>query len=634
MESEACNHKYLEELEIGLCCLSCGALRNFVPKASDTAPTSNTESDEKYQYMLLRPDEIRLVELLPDSEDHPISCRIVTNQLQAAADYQYEAISYTWATEDGDASRSQSIQVYHEIGKDRKYLRVTRNCENALRQLRCHRSERNVPGAYMVWIDSVCINQERINERNQQVSMMDQIYKNAVRVNVCIHAQGQDYRGAMKLLDYYRMVDSQYSPNRESDLFKYTKAIEKYFPDKNQARHELHPSYIQLARLFSLRYFSRVWVVQEILLSQKAFLYVNSEVVPLKEQILRSICDTSISRSVSIPWLSQWVSVWNKAPGIILCLNMSLNCSASDTRDKVFAITGLLNPCTRAMIPIDYMSSVENVLATAVTACIAESGDLSILRYALLPKDTDMHTAQSLNMAQFKEYLERQASIAVSNPPGTRDRNDHALPLIAMKDRCKRCGPVRDSEAWNTTCALQCNDSSLVSTFEGLNLPIPATQILPRLRVQAYPIDKCTESTDQNLPDFLDELQIRENAHKLTLNPSLTHGLCAYDLEDFATDLWYARRGDMRELVEYIVFRTWHSVGFTLGHCLPGDIVAAIDGCTHPLILRGIGYRSFRIVGECFLWNEQNVACMNNRSVGAGTWGDHFGGRKQFIEIH
>jgi hypothetical protein len=82
------------------------------------------------------------------------------------------------------------------------------------------------------------------------------------------------------------------------------------------------------------------------------------------------------------------------------------------------------------------------------------------------------------------------------------------------------------------------------------------------------------------------------------------------------------------------VFRTWHSVGFTGGYCLPGDIVAIVNGATHAFVLRSVGYRKFRIVGECYLWGQDKVAHMNNGGVGEGKWGDDFNFGKQYVEIY
>jgi hypothetical protein len=652
MESKVCSHKYLEELEIGLCCLSCGTLRNFVSETPDTSAASNTQPGEEYQYSPLRPDQIRLIVLHPGAESDPISCQIITIQLQSGYSYRYEAVSYTWATEDGDARKVKSIQVYDERGNERKYIKVTTNCENALRQLRRHRTKSNRFDQYLLWVDSICINQDRISERNHQVSIMDQIYMNAVQVDVCINAYGQDYRGAMKLLDHDAVVKQDVS-DPGVDLLRFTKSVEEYFPDKDQPRHDLHPYFMQLASLFRLRYFSRVWVVQEILLSQKAFLYVNNEIVPFEEQILRIICDTCVSRSISIPWLFRWVSVWNKAPGIILCLDMSLNCSASDARDRIFAITGLPHPCTRAMIPIDYISSVQEVLATAVTACIAECGDLDILSYARLPKGADPHTAPSLNMAQFKAFLSRQGSRGALDPSQAWERYDQARslfswyrPSIAMRDGCKRCGPLaHNATALDSTCAFQCTSWSPKSTFEQLDLPIPETQILPRLMVQAYPIDICCGSTDQSVPNYIAQLQQAFPIHKCTgpKDERLTSfiaqrqaGRESYavqepypaSLRDVITDLGYARE-QMWAFTDYTVFRTQWSVGFTSGHCLHGDIVATVDGATHAFVLRSVGSRRFRIVGDCYLWNQFHVAHTTK-----GWWVENFSFEKQDIEIY
>jgi hypothetical protein len=639
MESEVCSHKYLEELEIGLCCLSCGAVRNFVSETPDTSAASTTLSDEEYKYTPLRPDQIRLIVLHPGAELDPISCQIITIQLQSADPYRYEAVSYTWATEDGDARKAKNIQVYDEKGNERKYIKVTTNCENALRQLRRHRTKSNRLDQYLLWVDSICINQDRISERNHQVSIMDQIYMNAVQVDVCINAHGQDYRGAMKLLDHDAVVKQDFS-DPGVDLLRFRKSVEKYFPDKDQPRNDLHPCFMQLASLFSRRYFSRVWVVQEILLSQHAVLHVNSEVISLNEHILRIICDTCIFRSISIPWLSRWVSVWDRAPGIILCLNMSLACSASDARDRIFAITGLLHPCTRAMIPIDYISSVQEVLATAVTACIAECGDLDVLSYARLPKNANPHTAPSLNLAQFKAYLLRQGNRGASDPSQAWERYDYPrflsprFPSVAMRGDCKRCGPpIPNTTARGSTCAFQCTNSTMESAFEPLNLPIPKTQVLPRLRVQMYPIDKCIDSTDQSLSDFLAQLKKGIYTNNMSWIFPLVQESYPQSLQKLVTDLEYAR-GQMWASVDYTVFRTWHSVGFTSGYCLPGDIVAIVNGATHAFVLRSVGYRKFRIVGECYFWGQDKVARMNNGGVGEGKLGDDFNFGKQYVEIY
>jgi hypothetical protein len=644
MQPEACSHKYLEELEIGLCCLSCGAMRNFTLDTSDTSPTLDTQSHEEYQYTPLNPDlnEIRLLVLLPGAETEPISCRIITVELESAP--IYSAVSYTWATEDGDASKRKSIQVYTREGsKDRKHINVTMNCDNALRQLQRNHAKGMLLDKGIqrhVWIDAICINQDRISERNHQVSIMDRIYKNAIHVDICIQASGQEYQGAMELLNPIKTIRTEIS-SPEENLPEYDQLTLTYILNENQPGLKPHVYLVQLARLFGLRYFSRVWVVQEVLLAQNVFLHVNNKVEQLREEILRSICDICTSRSVSIPWLSRWISVWNQAPGIILCLNMSLNCSASDLRDQVFAITGLLHPCTRAIIRIDYLLSLDEVLATAVIACIAECGDLDVLCYARLPKDGDRHNAPSLRTEQFKAYLIRQGSKGVLDPSQMWERYDQdrfcspSFPKVVMRTGCKRCGPPNHHVASrDSMCAFQwaSSKSSSISTFERSNRPVPQNQILPCLEVYAYSIDTCTKSTDQRLNDFIGELEA--GAHSPSLSGVFHNLLKAHDrgLKDLITELKIAK-DKMWASIDYTVFYTRHSVGFTSGHCSPRDIVFTIYGATHPFLLRPVGHGEFRIVGECYLWNMSKVGYLTNDNVESGGW-MNFKKQKRFITIY
>jgi len=142
----------------------------------------------------------------------------------------YTAVSYTWATEDGDATKSQII--YLDAGTT---LKVTVNCETALKQLRQSHRDR------VLWIDSICIDQTSIYERNHQVSLMDRIYKSAIRVEICISDPGRSYKGALKML-------------AEEDVTRCNLGHLKV------QEFELHPWVAELSSLFRRRYFNRVWV--------------------------------------------------------------------------------------------------------------------------------------------------------------------------------------------------------------------------------------------------------------------------------------------------------------------------------------------------------------------------------------
>lgn len=260
MTSNRCAHKDLRVFDDTMCCLSCGMIREFAPEKAlpENASTSKVGHEEldwkpyKYRSLSRDRDEIRLLTLLPGKplgwtqkpsrevlknsrKPRALYFQLTTVELDSAP--PYVAVSYTWATETGDAALSRRIFVHADNDPmDESVIKVTVNCEDALQQLW------NPSVAQVIWIDAICIDQNRISERNHQVSMMDRIYKRATRVHVCIPNTTEDYQALMLLF-------LRESPLSETTLNGYgDQEIEKW------------PEFAQIEALFNLRYFSRVWV--------------------------------------------------------------------------------------------------------------------------------------------------------------------------------------------------------------------------------------------------------------------------------------------------------------------------------------------------------------------------------------
>lgn len=100
MTSRPCKHSDVREFGDLRSCLACGETR-FQEDAVDGHAT--TDGTNEYIYTDLRCLErgttIRLVLLQPGQYEDPIRCSLVISGLEYSG---YEAISYTWATEDGD----------------------------------------------------------------------------------------------------------------------------------------------------------------------------------------------------------------------------------------------------------------------------------------------------------------------------------------------------------------------------------------------------------------------------------------------------------------------------------------------------------------------------------------------------
>jgi hypothetical protein len=102
---------------------------------------------------------------------------------------KYEALSYTW----GDMKDTVSI----EIGLN-SYTAITRPLDQFLRSLSQH-VDSNSNQLYF-WADQICINQSDIDERNQQVALMGEIYIRSQRTLVWLGEPNSNIIPATRLL--------------------------------------------------------------------------------------------------------------------------------------------------------------------------------------------------------------------------------------------------------------------------------------------------------------------------------------------------------------------------------------------------------------------------------------------------
>ncbi len=129
----------------------------------------------KYSPLNRERSEIRLLWILP-SVDRWSSVVCNLEHISLDDNIPYEALSYTWG---GDV-RIDSIILTGVA------FPVTSNLFAALRALRQEHS-----GRYL-WVDAVCINQEDISERSQEVLRMLRIYQKAERVVIWLGEASDD----------------------------------------------------------------------------------------------------------------------------------------------------------------------------------------------------------------------------------------------------------------------------------------------------------------------------------------------------------------------------------------------------------------------------------------------------------
>src|SRR5947207_15841718 len=100
---------------------------------TETLHSVGSKSSRKYQHQPLKSPEkeTRLLELNPGDISAPLSCKIHSVDVEHTP-LRYEAVSYTWALQDGDASLCSEISVEPTD----TVVMISTSCENMLRRLR------------------------------------------------------------------------------------------------------------------------------------------------------------------------------------------------------------------------------------------------------------------------------------------------------------------------------------------------------------------------------------------------------------------------------------------------------------------------------------------------------------------
>lgn len=334
---------------------------------------TSTESAQYHQAFTDLPlesaSQIRLVELLPGPLHSPILCKL--KRVQYDESTEYNCLSYTWGSDEDPII----IQLKAEGGNVAD-LSVTRNLGIALRHLR------QEDGPRTLWIDALCINQNDVEEKRQQVALMPVIYGSADRVLVWL---GPGTHGSDRIMDEFENHDSQ------EDFG------ERLFEEKNARLRRA------LEALLERDYWSRAWVVQEIFkakeitvlcgqktaswtnvtFSMEAFVQKRIELMNQSEEFTVISSRTVAMRPQTLDTLGH-LSTYRLYPeherGPLWLFQMLLRLrhfKCKDPRDKIFSLLGLVDPeslltddSQRPAIYVDYHLSHRHVSTRLFEWCV------------------------------------------------------------------------------------------------------------------------------------------------------------------------------------------------------------------------------------------------------------------------
>ncbi|KAK0643853.1 heterokaryon incompatibility protein-domain-containing protein [Cercophora newfieldiana] len=202
------------------------------------------------------PSGIRLLRLLPhEHSDATIECHLL--EVDHYEDRTYAALSYVWG--------EQTEQKLTILLDDHPF-QVTPNLHEALKHFR-HESRPR-----LLWVDAICINQQDVAEKSDQVSRMQRIYQNAYTIIMWAGRRSQSSNVAMGVLLGLESVfePSDQDPPSPNDIYPYL--MHPVIPEKLVPAVVADPNGRATRVFFDRPYWHRVWTLQEAVVGSKSLL--------------------------------------------------------------------------------------------------------------------------------------------------------------------------------------------------------------------------------------------------------------------------------------------------------------------------------------------------------------------------
>ncbi|KAH7126549.1 HET domain-containing protein [Dactylonectria estremocensis] len=263
----------------------------------------------------------------------------------------FYALSHSWGT----GVRDETIQV------DGHVLYVTPDLASGIKRLQ----ELTVEGCGLsppikhIWIDNLCIHQQDTPERSSQVVLMKDIYSRSIRTLVWLGLEKSSSQAAWDLVDQiYHIFESRH-PDAKALVDIPTTAYSDMFHAASGLPAWDHQLWGSLKQLMEYSWFSRIWVVQEVVLSRQDPVIVhNQRIYPWHrfEWAVAWLRRNGYMRLSQVPETLQNVNTMFNLrqaqvhwPLDALMSITQIKFHATDQRDKVFGLLGLAAECQQQL---------------------------------------------------------------------------------------------------------------------------------------------------------------------------------------------------------------------------------------------------------------------------------------------
>jgi hypothetical protein len=340
---------------------------------------SNLESS--FQYGILEEGHIRLLQFAQSADEDVPQFQLRDVPLNQSP-VPYKALSYHWG--------SNKLAGRIRFHGTNQWLSVTASVADIIQSILA------VGDRSWYWIDAVCINQTDSEEKGHQVRMMGDVYSSAKSVLVWIARQLSQLSNEDLAVDFIDTLANTIQGLRDKELpltyANITSSPACEFPS---------PSWSALAQFLKEKWFTRVWVIQEVVLASHAVISYGDRTIEWdtwvtvlfglwEDNLWRLLWDhppgelsplpSGFSSTVSIHTIRQQR---NSGEGIDLAsaLLCTYDFETSDLRDKIFGLIGMISNGQDPALDPDYHSTPETIFQR-VTAYLLKQDKIAVLHIA------------------------------------------------------------------------------------------------------------------------------------------------------------------------------------------------------------------------------------------------------------
>ncbi|KAM0353059.1 hypothetical protein ACHAPU_001947 [Fusarium lateritium] len=341
--------------------------------------------------------EIRLLKVLPDSGSGFVECELLPGVKLVNAWKKYRALSYCA----GDARNTKPILV------NGARCNVFANLHHALTVVRHHWKPRDHQQELLLWVDQICINQANLAERSHQVGFMRDIYRYAKQTFICLSTTRTEGQGLKWLGELWRTMVEEYNIWTQT-----TGELPREFLRMKSTETSFMKGLVGFCDVLRSPWWERAWVFQEFIVSSLPTFLLGNYAISLPDLtgLLPELCTLTLEtlfgpdsickrhflrelrrtrhqpsqvREAITVVLRMFLAAteWRKTSDLKLLLMYTQKSRASDSRDKIYSMLGLVYPGYGIVPNYSAENSPDRLLVETTRRIITFENSLEVLSY-------------------------------------------------------------------------------------------------------------------------------------------------------------------------------------------------------------------------------------------------------------